>query len=64
MDSLIDLGAGLEGSGEKMLAPCWRHVDAIIHPISAPKMDATWIFLHVASGFLKKYSPEAEESHF
>ena len=45
-----------------LLARCWRAVGAIIHPISAPKMEGASIFLHVASGFLKKYSPEAEES--
>ena len=57
--ALTDLGARFNETGKIILA---GHVDAIIHYISAPKMHRASIFLHAASGFLKKYSLEAEES--
>ena len=62
---LTDLGphgSEIVRDQEKILAGHWRDVGAIIHPISAPKMERASIFLHAASGFLKKYSPEAEKS--
>ena len=60
--ALTDLGARLYESGKKILAGYWRGVGAINHPISAPKMKRSSIFLNAASGFLKKYSPEVEKS--
>ena len=56
------LGWKLYESEKKILAGYWRCVGAINHPISAPKMKRASIFLNAASGFLKKYSPEAEKS--
>ena len=59
---LTDLGARLYESEGKILAGYWRGVGVINHPISAPKMKRASIFPNAASGFLKKYSPEAEKS--
>ena len=56
------LGWKLYESEGEILAGYWRGVGAINHPISAPKMKRASIFLNAASGFLKKYSPEAEKS--
>ena len=46
---LTDLGARFHETGKIILAGYWRDVGAIIHPISAPKMERASIFLHAAS---------------
>ena len=58
------VGAELYETRKRIIRTVIRHLATIINPIGAPKMDRASIFLHAASGFLKKYSLEAEESHF
>ena len=48
------VGAGFVESRKKIIRRVIRHLVTIIHPISASKMERASIFLHAASGFLKK----------
>ena len=61
MGDPLDLGPRLWIHGKKKVPRWCRDVGAIIHPISAPKMERAPIFQHVASGILKKASLEAEK---
>ena len=60
----LDLVPGFLKVGKIILPRYCRDIAANICSISAPKMEGASAFLHAESGFLKKYSLEAEESHF
>ena len=56
------VGAGFDETSKKIIPRVIRTPATIIHPIGDPKMDRASIILHAASGFLKKYSLDAEKS--
>ena len=60
MGRILDLGPGFHGSGEKIFPRYSRGVAANFCSISSQKTWRASIFLHVASGILKKYPQEAE----